>query len=552
MRVLLVNPFYPISETPSPPLGLAFLAAALEQAGIEVKILDLVVFPYSRGRLESVLNDFSPDLVGSTAVTMTFNNAIKVIQEVKALNPEILTVMGGPHVTFCAEETLRTFPELDAVVLGEGEATVVDLALTPKKKWAAVQGLVFRDGSEIVRTVPRPPIADLDALPFPARHLLPLGRYRALDMAVSMTTSRGCPFHCIFCVGRKMVGGKVRYRNAGLVADELEYLSALNFPQVNLADDLFTANPRHCLAVCDEILARKIKVKWTSFARVDTVSLKVLSRMKEAGCSAVSFGIETGSPEILKTIKKGITLDQVIKAVRLCNEAGLLPHASFILGLPGETPETLKETVEFGRRLHEMGVSYGFHLLAPFPGTEVREKADSFGLKILTDDWSEYHANKAIVETPTVTRQMLDRIVSDWQKEFEDLLEGIKQARDRGEATEEEAWPLTNLENIVLIYDLMMGRVIEEHGSWTAENPAADAADRLGVLVDRVEAAAGRPRAIIARALEAAFQRGDLICQMNGPRLKWRWVDHLSGSNGRPAVCDAVDMVDGSESAYDR
>jgi len=552
MRVLLINPFYPISETPSPPLGLAFLAAALERAGVEVMILDLVVFPYSPDLLETVLNDFSPDLVGSTAVTMTFDHAVKVIQAVKALDPEIVTVMGGPHVTFCAEETLRAFPELDAVVLGEGEETVVDLALTPKNRWVGVQGLVFRDGLQIVRTTPRPLVADLDTLPFPARHLLPLGRYRALGMAISMTTSRGCPFRCIFCVGRKMVGGKIRYRNAGLVADELAYLSALNFTQVNLADDLFTANPRHCLAVCDEIIKRKINIKWTSFARVDTVSLEVLSRMKEAGCSAVSFGIETGSPEILKIVKKGITLDQVIEAVRLCNEVGLLPHASFILGLPGETPDTLRQTLEFGARLKDMGVSYGFHLLAPFPGTEVREKAESFGLKILSNDWSEYHANKAIVETPTVTRAMLDRIVGDWQKEFDGLLEGIKQVRDRGDATEEESWPLTNLENIVLIYDLMMGRVIENHGVWTVEDPTVRTADYLGALVERVKEATDRPREIIARALEAAFRRGDLNCQRDGRRLRWEWMDYLSGPNGRPAVIPREDMVDRPGSAHDR
>jgi len=534
MRVLLVNPFYPISETPSPPLGLAFLAAALEQAGVEVKILDLVVFPYSPDLLESILNDFSPDLVGSTAVTMTFDHAVKVIQAVKALHPEIVTVMGGPHVTFCAEETLRAFPELDAVVLGEGEETVVDLALTPKNRWAGVQGLVFRDGSAIRRTDPRPPVADLNTLPFPARHLLPLARYRALGMPISMTTSRGCPFHCIFCVGRKMVGGKVRYRSPVLAAEELAYLSALNFHQVNLADDLFTANPRHCLAVCDEIMKRKIKVKWTSFARVDTVSREVLGRMKEAGCTAVSFGIETGSPEILKIIKKGITLDQVTAAVRLCNEAGLLPHASFILGLPGETPDTLRQTLEFGARLKDMGVSYGFHLLAPFPGTEVREKAEQLGLSILTNDWSQYHANRAIVETPTVTASRLDEIALAWQKDFDDLLEKIRQSRDRGEATEEEAWPLTNLENIVLVYDLMMENTIENHGAWTRENESVSETDCLAALVRRVEKSSGRPRDLIARALIRAVQGGNLGYDLDGGRVRWRWVDFLSGPNDLP------------------
>ncbi len=127
MRILLINPFYPISETPSPPLGLAYLGAALEQAGVRVKILDYVVYPYRRAALESVLKEFKPHVAGATAVSMTFEHAKQILSDVKAIDPQILTIMGGPHVTFCACETLQTFPELDVVILGEGEQTLVDL-----------------------------------------------------------------------------------------------------------------------------------------------------------------------------------------------------------------------------------------------------------------------------------------------------------------------------------------------------------------------------------------------------------------------------------------
>ena len=142
-RFLLVNPYYPISETPSPPLGLAFLAGALEAAGMEVELLDLVVFPYSKEMLEQVLVRFDPHFVGLTAVTMNVENALSILRDVKAVAPDILTVMGGPHITFCAEDTLQAVPEIDFAVLGEGEETIVELTRVPQNP----QGLVLCQGA---------------------------------------------------------------------------------------------------------------------------------------------------------------------------------------------------------------------------------------------------------------------------------------------------------------------------------------------------------------------------------------------------------------------
>ena len=529
MRLLLINPFYPISETPSPPLGLAFLAGALERAGVEVKILDFVVFPYSKKVLESVLKGFLPHMVGITAVTMTFDNAMNVIKDVKGIDPDIITVMGGPHVTFCAEDTMNSFPALDCIVLGEGEETIVDLVRAVDKAgdWGNINGLVYRNGSGIHRTGFRPPGIAMDSLPVPARHLLPLARYRALEMPVSMTTSRGCPFKCIFCVGRKMVGAKVRYLSPKKVVDELEYLSSLNFDQINIADDIFTTSKRHCLAVCDEIMRRKIKAKWSAFARVDTVSREVLGKMKEAGCGVVSFGVESGNRDILKTIKKGITLEQVIAAVKMCTDLEITPHASFILGLPGETPETLKETVDFGEKLKDMGVSHGFHLLAPFPGTEIREQSTKLDIKILTSDWREYHANRAIVETSSVNRKMLDEIVIEWESEFNKWLGEIKRRMETGEAEEDEIRQLMRLERCVLVYDLMMGRVVEERGSWRKENEVVSDSDALKALVSRVANSTNKADEQVFDTLNYAVEQENLRYVEDNGLIRWEWVDYL-------------------------
>jgi len=283
----------------------------LQQANVEVRVLDLVVYPSSESDLAQLLDEFKPDLVGLTAVTMNIDRAFAVAEDVKRLAPEILTVMGGPHVTFSARESLAACSALDAAVLGEGEQTLVELcrAVERGQRLDSVKGLVFRSEQGVCFTGRRGFIRNLDRLPMPARHLLPLGRYRALGMPISMTTSRGCPHACIFCVGRRMVGARVRFHSPARVVDEMEQIAGLGFHQINLADDLFTADRHRCAAVCDEILRRGLQTQWTSFARVDTVSEDLLRRMRAAGCTAVSFGIESANTGILKTIRKGITLD---------------------------------------------------------------------------------------------------------------------------------------------------------------------------------------------------------------------------------------------------
>jgi anaerobic magnesium-protoporphyrin IX monomethyl ester cyclase len=529
MRFLLINPYYPISETPSPPLGLAYLAAALEAAGVEVKLLDLVVFPYSIKILESVLQDFSPDFVGATAVTMTFDAAAEVIKDVKHIDPAIRTVMGGPHVSFCAKETMRDLPELDFICLAEGEESIVELVRQADDGccWDAVKGIVYRQGTEIHSTGVRKEMLDLDAIPLPARSLIPLGRYRALHMPISMTTSRGCPFQCIFCVGRQMVGPRVRYRSPEKVVDELEYLHGLKFHQINIADDLFTANKKRCLAVCDEIIRRRLKTTWTCFGRVDMVTPDILARMKQAGCDAICFGVESANPVILKTIKKRITTEQVLEAVAMCCDAGITPHASFILGLPGETPETLKETTAFGKRLKDKGAMCGFHLLAPFPGTAVREESEQLGIRILTSDWSQYHANRAISETPTVTREMLDEVVIEWEDDFKEWLGEIKRLMASGEATAHEASLLTNLAHTVLIYDLMMAHVIEEKGFWRHNGKPIARQDAFQTLVEKVEGCTKHQQADISSALSFAVEQGSLRYEESQEQITWQWVDYL-------------------------
>jgi len=530
MRVTLINPYYPISETPSPPLGLAFLAGALERAGHEVQMLDYVVYPYSKQALQGAMERFQPRMIGVTAVSMTFPDAAQVMADAKAIDPEVVTVLGGPHATFRAEPTLLETPQVDVVVVGEGELTIVELtrAIETGADLAQVAGLVVRGPHGPLRTAARPHIADVDTLPIPARRHIPLGRYRAIGMPISMTTSRGCPFQCIFCVGRKMVGSKVRYHSTKRVVDEFESLTKLGFHQINIADDLFTANKKHCIPICEEIIARGIDYKWTSFARVDTVSPEVLRAMKKAGCTAVSFGVETGNPEIMKRIKKGISLDQVTKAVVMTAEAGLLPHASFILGLPGETPQTLRQTQEFADSLAELGCLYGFHLLAPFPGTEVLERIDEYGLTLLTDNWADYHANRAIVQTAQAPREMLDEVVIRYDKEYVAALGEMKRKLQAGQASQDEAAQVLGLDRICATHDIMMGRMLETDGFVAAGDLAADNAGGLATLARRLAARLKFSEAEVQDALEHNLRHQTIQRADEPGGVRWSWINYAA------------------------
>lgn len=464
MRIAVVAPPYPLEEMPSPPLGVTYVAAAFAAAGAEVKILDYIVSGYSREKIEKQLASFAPDAVGATSVTLNFFEAQKILRDVKSCNPEIITIMGGPHVSFTAEETLRKYPEIDLIVIGEGEETIAELApvLKRKEKWRHIRGLAYRgEKDEIIITPRRDFIKDIDSIPVPARHLLPIARYRALGFPVSLITGRGCPYSCIFCLGRKMVGSKVRKRNPESVLDEIEEILNLGFDRINIADDLFTTDRDRVQQICDGIRKRGLNFKWSAFARVDTVNQDIFHLMVQAGCDSVSFGVESGNAEMLKRIKKGIKLEQVHAAVKMCQDAGMIAHASFIIGLPGETKETLEETDRFARSTKAV---YGYHFLAPFPGTTVREKIQDYDLEILTDDWSRYDANDAVVKTSSLQPQEMRDFEARYQEELETDWKKILQRYEQGKASLKDRMQIEGNWRMKLTYQILKEDLIERFG----------------------------------------------------------------------------------------
>jgi radical SAM superfamily enzyme YgiQ (UPF0313 family) len=506
MRTLLVNPPYPFSEIPIMPMGLAYIAAVLEQGGNEVQVLDLLVSKCSNEKIRSKVEEYEPDIVGVTSVTMNYPIASSILECCKGVNKDIITVIGGPHVTFCPEQTLNEAPWIDIVVRGEGEQTMLDIV--GGKKLEDVDGIAYRSGG-IKLTRERSLIQDLDRLPLPARHLYPLSRYHALDCHCSLVTGRGCPFNCIFCVGSKMGGRKARYRDPRLVVDEIEQALDYGFTEVNMEDDLLTLNHRHVHAFCDEILARGLKFNWSVFSRVDTVNLELLRKMKTAGCTWMLYGVESGNQQILDTVKKKITLDKIREGVRLGKEAGIDVMASFIIGLPGETKETLRENIRFAM---ELETTWGFNVLSPFPGTEVRENAQEYGVEILTDDWTQYDANTPVSRTAGAGPEDIAAALSEYHRGLTEYL-----ARLEKEGKSDEIAASQARKGSALAWTLLQGDIIEDIGAMALDGDPVDA------FVGRVAKIVDDPRDQVDKSIRKWVDRGLLKYHIDGGHLSWRW-----------------------------
>jgi anaerobic magnesium-protoporphyrin IX monomethyl ester cyclase len=538
MKVAIIAPPYPLEEAPAPPLGVTYVAAAFEAAGAEVRIIDYIVNGYRPEKLKAELDAFRPDAVGATSVTLNFYGAADIVRTAKRHNPDIVTMMGGPHVSFDAENTLTAYPEIDMIVKGEGEQTIAELTpfLKDRGAWPGIRGIAFRRNGGLMVTEERDFIEDLDMLPLPARHLLPLSRYQALGYPISIITSRGCPYSCIFCQGRRMVGKKIRKRSAALIVDEIEHILSYGIDRINVADDLFASDRSRVEEVCGEIRRRRLSFTWSAFARVNTVDRETLRIMKDAGCDSVSFGVESGNPEMLKRIRKNITLDQVREAVRLCNDVGMIAHTSFMVGLPGETGQTLEETKKFASSL---GSLYGYHFLTPFPGTTVRENVEQYDLKILTDDWSRYDANTAIVRTSSLSPEQIEAFVADYDREINEGWERqIRGSREKTNTPYEdlqvEGYFKTQFVYRLLSEDLIekLGRIPLSGGAPTIrEGQIRDQNEAADELCRSLQKATDADPTLIRKTLRSFIERGYIKLRQDGPALAWHWthnnkVDH--------------------------
>ena len=392
------------------PLGLAYLASVLEAEGQRVKIIDCPTLNYDMRSLEKEVKGFKPDVVGITSTTSTIYDAYKVAELIKEINSKAKVVIGGPHVSFTAKETLKECPFIDIVVRGEGEITTKELMLHLEKGLSLeeVKGISFRKNGKIVETEDRPFIKNLDKLPFPAYHLLPMDKYKVGKHRFANTiTSRGCPFSCIFCSSSELCGRVWRARSPENVVEELKVLkSEYDVSEVEFLDDTFTLNSRRVEKICDLMIKENLNLSWSASSRVNTITQRLADIMKKAGCHTIYLGIESGSQKILDLIQKGISVIQAEKAVQIVKRAGINALGSFIIGVPGETTKSIKKTIRFAKRLNLNFVQ--FSICTPYPGTRLYKIAKEKGL-ILTEDWSKYTILDPVMKTPGILGKELKK-----------------------------------------------------------------------------------------------------------------------------------------------
>jgi len=522
VRVLLINPSYPFEEFPRLLVTLPYVASALRAEGHEVEILDLLLARTTPDKIERRMERFRPECVGITSVTLNHHIAESIAEVVRKCDERVPIVMGGPHVSFEIEGSFKRLPALDYIAIGEGEHTMRELvrALDGRMDLRDVKGLagIDRSTQRAWKNAPRPLEDDLDTLPNPARDLVPMARYLAFDSHASVVTSRGCPYECIFCSAPAWTGRKVRYRTPSLCVDEIEDLARLGFTEITIEDDLFTLYRKHFLAVCGELQRRHTGIRWNAFSRVDTITSEIVQTMADAGCQAICFGVESGNQEVLDLIKKNSSLAKVKEAMRMAQDAGICALASFIVGLPGETEETLRKTVEFAEELkHEFGSLYGFHILSPFPGTEVREKAAEYGLEILNSDWTQYDANHVVSRTPGASPEAI-QAVSD---AYEDTIERYVSYQDHLFATDQlqgyEKKTYLRRKRQTLLWKLLLDEVIESL-------PVLPG-DGVAELKAHVAEAAGVPADFASGEVDPLLQLGALVGDATHEGTRFRWAE---------------------------
>lgn len=391
-KVLLIYPPLPMAErygkglkdigTALPPLGLLYLGAVLEKAGYQVKIHDSDLLCSELNDVLRTVKEFQPDFIGIYCNTSNYHRVINYADNIKKIS-QAPVCLGGPHPIIEPAAVLAN-PSIDLVVMGEGEITIIELldCLSNNKDLNGIKGCAYKTAGEIIVNPPRELIQDLDLLPLPARHLVPIEKYRPsphhylrLPMT-TMITSRGCPFGCLFCASRNVWGRRYRMHLVDKVMEEIKFLKErYQIKNINFWDDLWGFNRKWTEEFCHRMIDEKMDISWSCECRVDTVDLEILKLMKAAGCYSIFYGVESFDQDCLNAINKGIKVEQAEQVLKLTKKVGIEVRANFILGLLKETPAKVRVMV---KRIIKINPDYiKFNILTPYPGTPLYQELTS-------------------------------------------------------------------------------------------------------------------------------------------------------------------------------
>jgi anaerobic magnesium-protoporphyrin IX monomethyl ester cyclase len=396
------------------PLGTLYVAAAIQQAGHEVRFYNGAFMDHEE--IIKQVSQYQPQFVGLYSTAFGWGKAKKTAAAIKSVLPGVFIVVGGPYPVALQEKCLADSPDIDAVVTGEGEITAVEMLarLGTGKDLAGVAGVAYRQGSEIKKNPPRPLITDLDALPYPARELLgeagkyipPPATYKRKPVAVIMT-ARGCNRNCLYCfqIDKHRKSG-IRYRSVENVMAEIELVLGQGYREIKFIDDTLAADYNRAMTIAGEIKKRGLNFTWFASAVVNQVDRPLLQAFKEAGCWAILFGAESGVQKDLNAIRKGITPGQIRKAVQAAKEVGLTVYTPFLFGIPGQTYDDGLKTIEFALELDPDIAN--FHAITPFPGTELYDNIEKYGT--MSEDLSDYTYQGAAFVPYTMTREQISEL----------------------------------------------------------------------------------------------------------------------------------------------
>jgi anaerobic magnesium-protoporphyrin IX monomethyl ester cyclase len=421
MKILLVNPDYYSSIFSRSrvraaisrgviSLGLASLAASLMKDGHQVKIVDMNVSSNPANLLREAITGFRPYFIGVTSTTPLIKKAYEIAAFTKKIDKKTTVLTGGPHPSALPEEVLAE-SAIDCVVKGEGEFLINRIVLEGMS--SSIPNIFYKKDGKVVKSERDDFfVADLDSLPYPAYELFDIKHYHQPGISSRrqpvgyLETSRGCYGRCVFC-NKNIHGYKVRMKSCARVVDEMERMLKIGFKEIQIIDDIFTADMVRAASICEEILRRRLNFFWypRGGIRVDRVNPGLLELMKRSGCYRIPFGIESGSQRVIDEICKGITLEQAEKAVAMAKRAGLETECYFMLGLPTETKEDIEKTIDFSIRLNPDYVKFAIAL--PLPGTPMFDKIAASG-RIKTTEWDKYTFS-------TSPRILFDHDVLSWK-----------------------------------------------------------------------------------------------------------------------------------------